>query len=169
MKSLQEIEKLKNMCCTEAESGKQLRLDELSIQEKESQFTVNQLMAAQCEPVSLNTGKLADRANELERNAQNFAIPTLGLATKFSTWNPPSHAEGAHPQSCMFEQPRTQVSGMHFEKFADPSTFQCWKTSFKTEVCSCPGFLTDAVLWIKEAEVVKSVDDRRREQAIFFF
>ena len=29
--------------------------------------------SAQCEPESLNTGRLADRANELERNTQYFA------------------------------------------------------------------------------------------------
>ena len=101
--------------------------------------------SAQCEPVSLNTGRLADRVEQLERNTQNFAIPTPRCARKFSTWNPPSHAEGAYPQNCMVEQPKNQFSEMHFEKFPDPSTFQCWKTSFKTEVCSCSSFPTDAV------------------------
>ena len=32
------------MCCTEADRAKQLRVDELSIQEKESTSTLNQLM-----------------------------------------------------------------------------------------------------------------------------
>ena len=43
MRTLQEIEELKNMCCTEAARAKQLRMDELSILEKESQSTVTQL------------------------------------------------------------------------------------------------------------------------------
>ena len=46
--------------------------------------------SAQCELVSLNTGRLADRAKEMERNTQNFAIPAPRFARKFSTWNPPS-------------------------------------------------------------------------------
>ena len=112
--------------------------------------------------MSLNTGRLADRAKELERNTENFAIPT----PKFSTWNPPSHAEGIYPQNCMFEQPRNQVLEMHFDKFPDPSTFQCWKTSFKTEVCSCSNFPTDAMLWIKEVEMVDSVDNLKTSQSI---
>ena len=40
MKSLQEVEELKKMCCTEAERAKQLRRDELSIQEKENKSAV---------------------------------------------------------------------------------------------------------------------------------
>ena len=93
-----------------------------------------------CEPVSLNTGRPAERANESERHTLNSAIPTPRFARKFSTWNPPSHAEGAYPQICMVELPRNRVSEMHYDNILDPSTFQCWKTSFKTEVRSCSNF-----------------------------
>ena len=95
----------------------------------------------------LKKGRPAERANELERNPQNFTTPTPRFARKFSTWNLPSHAEGAYPQNCMDEQPRNQVPEMHFDKFPDPFTIQCWKTSFKTEVCSFPSFPSEAVLW----------------------
>ena len=44
MKSLQEIDELKKMCCTEAERAKQLRIDVLSIQEKDIKSIVNQIM-----------------------------------------------------------------------------------------------------------------------------
>ena len=97
-------------------------------------------------------GRPAERANELERYPQNFAILTPRQARQLSTWNPPSHVEGAYLPNCMVQQPRNQVSEMLFNKFPDPSAFQCWKTSFKTEVCSCSSFPTDAMLWIKEVE-----------------
>ena len=42
------------------------------------------------------------------------------FAKQFSIWNPPSHAAGAHPHNCMVEQPRNQVSEMHFDKFSNP-------------------------------------------------
>ena len=48
---------------------------------------------------------------------------------------------------------------MHFETFPNPATFQCWKTSFKTEVCYCSDFSTEAMLWIEEVEIVESVDN----------
>ena len=34
----------------------------------------------------------------------------------------------------------------------------CWKMRFKTEVCTCSQFPTEAMLWIKEVELVDSVD-----------
>ena len=35
----------------------------------------------------------------------------------------------------------------------------CWKIRFKTEVCTCSQFPTEAMMWIKEVEMVESVDD----------
>ena len=52
---------------------------------------------------------------------------------------------------------------MHFD---NPSTFQCRKTSFKTEVCSCSNFPTDDMLWIKVVEMVDSVDDLETSRSI---
>ena len=46
-----------------------------------------------------------------------------------------------------------------FDKFPTPATFACWKTRFKTEVCTCSQFPTEAMHWIKEVEMVDSVDD----------
>ena len=34
-----------------------------------------------------------------------------------------------------------------------------WKIRFKTEVCICSQFLTEAMQWIKEVEMVDSMDD----------
>ena len=120
-----------------------------------------------CEFVSLSTGRPAAKEEESVRRIQNFATPTPRYARKFSTWNPSSHAEVAHPQNCMVEQPRNQVSEMHFDKFLNPSTFQCWKTSFDTEVCACCNFRTeDAMLWIKEVEMVEPVDGLETSQSI---
>ena len=35
----------------------------------------------------------------------------------------------------------------------------CWNIRFKTEVCTCSQFPTEAMQWIKEVELVDSVDD----------
>ena len=37
--------------------------------------------------------------------------------------------------------------------------FACWKIRFKFEVCTCSQFPTEALQWIKEVEMVDSVDD----------
>ena len=46
-----------------------------------------------------------------------------------------------------------------FDKFPTPATFACWKIRFKTEVCTCSQFPTEAMQWMKEVEMVDSVDD----------
>ena len=56
------------------------------------------------------------------------------------------------------DQQRLQISDLHFDKFPTPATFACWKIRFKTEVCTCSQCPTEAMLWIKEVEMVESVD-----------
>ena len=57
------------------------------------------------------------------------------------------------------DQQRLQISDLHFDKFPTAATFACWKIRFKTEVCTCSQFPTEAMLWINEVELVDSVDD----------
>ena len=57
------------------------------------------------------------------------------------------------------DQQRLQILDLHFDKFPTPATFSCWKIRFKTEVCTCSQFPTEAMQWIKEVDLVDSVDD----------
>ena len=59
------------------------------------------------------------------------------------------------------DQQRLQISDLHFDKFPTPATFACWKIRFKTEVCTCSQFPTETMQWIKEVELVDSVDELR--------
>ena len=38
------------------------------------------------------------------------------------------------------DPPASSSADLHFDKFPTPATFACWKTRFKTEVCTCPNF-----------------------------
>ena len=62
------------------------------------------------------------------------------------------------------DQQRLQISDLHFDKFPTPATFACWKIRFKTEVCS--QFPTEAMQWIKEVELVDSLDELRSSSSI---
>ena len=64
------------------------------------------------------------------------------------------------------DQQRLQNSDLHFDKFPTPATFVCWKIRFKTEVCTCSQFPTGAMHWIKEVEMVDSVDDFKFSSSI---
>ena len=68
-------------------------------------------------------------------------------------------SEGRSSKNYGADQQRLQISDPHFDKFSTSATFACWKTRFKTEVCTCSQFPTEAMLRIKEVEMVESVDD----------
>ena len=64
------------------------------------------------------------------------------------------------------DQQQLQISDLHLDKFPTPATFACWKIRFKTEVCTCSQFPTEAMQWIKEVESVDSVDELRSSSSI---
>ena len=64
------------------------------------------------------------------------------------------------------DQQRLQISDLHFDKFPTPATFACWKIRFKTEVCTCSQFPTEAMQCIKEVEMVESVEDLKSSRSI---
>ena len=62
----------------------------------------------------------------------------------------------------VFANPQGSSSVPYPPEFSTPATFACWKIRFKTEVCFCSQFPTEAMLWIKEVEfLVDSVDELR--------
>ena len=63
-------------------------------------------------------------------------------------------------------QQRLQISELHIDKFLTSTTFACWKIRCETEVCTCSQFRTEAMLWIKEVEMVESVDDLKSSRSI---
>ena len=68
-------------------------------------------------------------------------------------------SEGDSSKNYGADQQRLQISDLHVDKFPTPATFACWKIRFETEVCTCSQFPTEAMRWIKEVELVDSVDD----------
>ena len=64
------------------------------------------------------------------------------------------------------DQQRLQILDLHFDKFPTPATFACWKMRFKTEVCTCSQFPGEAMQWIKEVEMVDSVDDLKSSSSV---
>ena len=75
-------------------------------------------------------------------------------------------SEGDSSKNYGADQQRLQISDLHFDKFTTPATFVCWKIRFKTEVCTCSQFPTEAMLWIKEVEMVDSVDALKSSRSI---
>ena len=75
-------------------------------------------------------------------------------------------SEGDSSKNYGADQQRLQISDLHFDKFPTPATFACWKIRFKTEVCTCSQFPTEAMQWFKEVEMVDSVNDLRSSLSV---
>ena len=75
-------------------------------------------------------------------------------------------SEGRFLKDYRADQQRLQISELHYDKFPNPATFACWKKRFKTEVCTCSQFVTEAMLWITEVEMAESVDDLKSSRSI---
>ena len=78
--------------------------------------------------------------------SQKFCHPEWGRIFK-ELWSRPTTTADFRPS--IWQVPYT------------PATFACWKIRFKTEVCTCSQFPTEAMQWIKEVELVDSVDELR--------
>ena len=68
--------------------------------------------------------------------------------------------------SKLFDAKIREIRSWNCISFPDSTDVQCSKVNFKTEVCSNSRCPTIAMLWIKEVEVAKSVDDLMTSQSI---
>ena len=70
------------------------------------------------------------------------------------------------PQSSVVGQQRQQISELQFDKFPSPSSFLFWKIRFKNQMTTCSDFPSETMLWIKEVEMVDSVDELKSSRSI---
>ena len=98
------------------------------------------------EPLHMSTAEKSERP-ELNQDLRCQSGPSAKDSVIFSG--------GDSSKNYGADQQRLQISDLHFDKFPYPATFTCWKIRFKTEVCTCSQFPTEAMLWIKEVETVE--------------
>ena len=102
------------------------------------------------EPTHMSTAEKSDRP-ERGQDLRCQSGPSAKDSVIFSG--------GDYSKNYGADQQRLQISDLYFDKFPTPATFACWKIRFKTEVCTCSQFPTEAMQWIKEVELVDSVDE----------
>ena len=90
-----------------------------------------------------------------DRTAQDKQARQLHLKERTS---PYGHSTQRRRVS-MVGQQRQQISELQFDKFPTPSSSLCWKIRFRNQVATCSDFLSKAMLWIKEVEIVDSLDE----------
>ena len=89
-------------------------------------------------------------------------MPTL--AGRLSTMSSIMPVE--FPQNSMVGQQRQQISELQFDKFPTPSPFLCGKIRFKNQVTTCSDFPSEAMLRIKEVEMVDSEDELKSPRSV---
>ena len=94
-----------------------------------------------------------------EKNENQTPVQEQRCQTGPSAKNSVIFSEGDSSENYGADQQRLQISDLHFDKFHTPAMFACWKIRFGTEVRTCSQFPTEAMHWIKEVEMVDSVDD----------
>ena len=130
-------------------------------------------------PVTSSSAPYPQELNPWISDVSEHAFPhvTSESQTRNTTLDPrcqsgPSDRNSFDPSKGRFsknfgaDQERLQISDLHFDKFLTPVSFACWKIRFKNEVCTCSQFPTRAMLWIKEVEMVESVDDLKSSCSI---
>ena len=98
-------------------------------------------------------------SSTVEKSEKQTPVQDWRCQSGPSAGSPVIPCEGDSSNNYGADQQRLQISDLHFDKFPSPATFACWKIRFKTEVCNCSQFPTEAVHWIKEVEMADSVDD----------
>ena len=98
-------------------------------------------------------------ATDDEHNRDTSPMPTY--AGRTSTMG--SFIPVDFPQNSMVGQ---QISEVQFDKFPNPRSFLVWKIRFKNQVTTCYDFLSDAMLWIKEVEMVDSLAELKSSRPV---
>ena len=101
-----------------------------------------------------------------EKNKNQAPVQDQRCQSRPSAKNSVISSEGDSSKNYGADQQRLQISDLHFDKFTTPTTFACWKIRFKTEVCTCSQFPTGSMHWIKEVEMVASLDELKSSSSI---
>ena len=70
------------------------------------------------------------------------------------------------PQNFMVGQQRQQKTELQFHNFPNPQYFLVWKIRFENLVTTCSDFPLEAMLWIKEVEMVDSSEELKSSRSV---
>ena len=88
-------------------------------------------------------------------------IPMPTFATK--PWTASSAMPAELPQSYMVGQ---QISELQFDKFPNLQSFKVWKIRCKNQATTCSDFPSDAMQWMKEVEMVDSLEKLKSSRSV---
>ena len=111
-------------------------------------------------PALISTGRRVER--EEEGTGSKIPMPTFAR-------RPPTMSSFLLvdiQQSSLVGKQRQQISKLQFDKFPGPQSFLCLKIRFRDQVTTCSDFPSEAMFWIKEVEMVDSMDELKSSRSV---
>ena len=94
--------------------------------------------------------------SEMKRESLNTTVPSPHFQSRSGLLN---HTGGTYCHNGMMDYPRIPITEWNLGKFPDSMEFQSWKVNFRTEVCLRTADPQITMLWTKEVEIAKSIDE----------
>ena len=70
------------------------------------------------------------------------------------------------PKNSLVRQQREQISELQFDQLPSPQSFLVWTIRFKNQATTCSDFPSQAMLWIKEVEMVDSSEELKSSRSV---
>ena len=101
-------------------------------------------------------------ARDDKQNNDKIPMPTFaGRPSTMSSTIPVDFS-----QNSMVGQQRQQISELQFDKFHNPQSFLVGKIRFKNQVTTCSDFPSEAMLWIREVEMIDSLEELKSSRSV---
>ena len=101
-------------------------------------------------------------ARDDKQSRDTISMPTFaGRPSTFSFKIPVEF-----PQNSVVGEQRQHISELKFDNFPNPQSFLVWKIRFKTQVTTCSDFPSEAMSWIKEVEMVDSLEESKSSRSV---
>ena len=110
--------------------------------------------------VLIGTGDSGARDEDLTRGT--IPMPTFARRP----WTTSSTISVELPQNYKVGRQRQRISELQFDKIPNPPSLLVWEIRFKNQVTTCSDFPSDAMLWIKEVEMVVSLDAFKSSRSV---
>ena len=93
---------------------------------------------------------------EMNRESLNMSTQSPHFHSRSGILN---HTGGTYSHGGMMDYSRCPIKEWNLGKLPDSMEFHSWKINFRTEVCLRTADLQVTMLWIKEFEIAKSIDE----------
>ena len=110
-----------------------------------------------------DTPGTARKNSDMKKESLNTSVPSPHVQSKSGMLN---RTDRTYSHNGIVDCPRIPISELNLGNFPDSVEFQSWKVNFRTEVRPRTADPQFTMLWIKEVEIAKSIDELMTPRSI---